>query len=934
MSHGSELPSESAPFLDGLYAAWRADPGSVPADWAAYFAHLELAPASAAARPSRLPPVGVGPEEARALKLTRLVEAYRSWGHRAARLDPLSDSAPVVPELDPRSVGLAEAELDVSTAVGGLFGLELATPREVIGRLEETYAGSIGVELSHLEDQALRRWLVERVESSRSRPSLTADERRRVLARLTDAEVFERFLQTKFLTEKRFSLEGAEALIVAIDRVLDESAERGVDDVVLGMAHRGRLNVLANVLGKPLTAIFREFLKLDEDGRLLVGSGDVKYHLGFSADLKTRGGRPLHLSLAFNPSHLEAIYPVLEGRVRARQDGRGDVERRRTLALVVHGDASFAGQGVVGECLNFSRIAGYDTGGTIHLIVDNQLGFTAEPAETRSSRYPSAIAASFDLPVFHVNGEDPEAVLQAAQMAVEVRHRFQRDVLVDLVCFRKYGHNEGDEPRFTQPLLYRKIDQHRTVRAVYASRLVTKGLITAADEQKLIDERKAKLEARLDETRRGTTRIESVPSAAWKPYHGGRDDRVPRVPTGLPRDELEPLARRIAAWPDGFEPLPKLVRGVLEERVAMAAGQKPFDWAFAEALAFASLVAAGHRVRLSGQDSARGTFTQRHAVLVDHRDGRRYVPLAHASPNQAPFEVFNSPLSEFGVLGFDYGYSLDAPSALVAWEAQFGDFANGAQVIIDQFLSSAEDKWARLSGLALLLPHGFEGQGPEHSSARFERFLNLSAEDNWQVVNLTTPAQYFHALRRQVVRPWRKPLVVMTPKSLLRHPRAVSSYDDLGGTFQRVLGDRGADPQKVRRVLLCSGKVYYALLQRRAERRADDTAIVRLEQLYPYPQAELSEELSRYPRVEKLVWVQEEPWNMGAWFFLEAHEHARRGVSPLPLSCVSRQQSASPATGHPKAHELEQERLLDEAFAEGDRTRPVGDGRAYPVVSA
>jgi 2-oxoglutarate dehydrogenase E1 component len=905
-NHTSPAPNvDNAAFVDDLYLAWRADPRSVPADWAAYFS--DLGPQASAAGPASA--------GSHALATHQLLEAYRALGHRAARVDPLGQPRPPEPRLSPRSYGLSDGDLGATLDFGGRLGLGRATLREFVSALEETYCGPVGIETMHLESAEARTWLLDRIESSRNTLALSGPERVRILERVSDAEAFEQFLHTKFIGEKRFSIEGGEGLIPLLDRIIEDSAARGVEDVVIGMAHRGRLNVLTNVVRKPAGEIFRGFLKLEEDGKKMLGSGDVKYHLGHSADVEA-AGRKVHLSLAFNPSHLEAIYPVVEGRVRARQDRMGDSARAKSLPLVLHGDASFAGQGVLQEVLNYSGIAGYRTGGTIHVVVNNQVGFTTLPGDSRSAPYATNLARMLDIPILHVNGEDPGALAQAARLAVEYRQKFRQDVVIDLVCFRKHGHNEGDEPRFTQPVMYRAIDAHPGVRARLAAQLVKDGVVSEADAARMVEERKARLDAELTATKNGNGHHAHEVGPLWAPYAGGRERDVPDEKTGLRRAALEALARKLVEHPADFEPNPKLVRGALKDRGAMAAGQRPFDWGTAENLAFASLLSAGHRVRLSGQDAMRGTFTQRHAVYFDHRDGRPFAPLCHLGEGQGRFEVRNSPLSEFGVLGFDYGYSLDAPDALVIWEAQFGDFANGAQVIIDQFLSSAEDKWNRLSGLVLLLPHGFEGQGPEHSSARLERFLSLSAEDNWQVVNLTTPAQYFHALRRQVVRRWRKPLVVMTPKSLLRHPEAVSGYEAFEGTFQRVLGDETVDAAKVRRVLLCSGKVYYDLAKRRAERKIDDTAIVRVEQLYPYPHAEIAAELKKYPRAKKLVWVQEEPWNMGAWFFLRAHDAEHR-TGGLPLECASRPESASPATGHPKAHEYEQRQLLDDAFGEG-----------------
>ncbi len=918
-----EVSPDNVPFLEELYARYLADPASIEPAYRAWFAGLGSGPEALPSDGAAVVPAAAATAEVRQIRLLELVEAYRKYGHRAASLDPLSGAPVPRDELDFHQYGFTDADLDSEFDVGGLFGLERARLSQIVAFLRETYCRFIGVEFTHIDDDRMERWLSDRMESARNRYPLSRDEQFRMLERLTDAEVFEQFLDKKFLAEKRFSLEGAESLIPMIDRIIEGASNLGAEDIVIGMAHRGRLNVLANVLGKPASDIFRGFLKREEDAREMLGRGDVKYHLGYSADYITRADRKVHLSLAFNPSHLEAVYPVIEGRVRARQDRMGDTKRERSLALVLHGDASFMGQGVIAECLNYSQIEGYSTGGTIHVIVNNQIGFTTTPEEDRSSLYATGIAKMLDIPIFHVNGEDPESVAQVVKLAVEFRYAFKRDVLVDLYCYRKHGHNESDEPRFTQPVMYKAIDSRQTVRASYVASLIAAGLITNEDAERIRAQRADKLEAQLEAARNGGLHKAHVLGDLWTHYTGGREADARDAHTGVDKAKLQSLARKLVEIPEGFAPFPTLTkRGVIAQRRLMAEGSRPIDWAFAESLAFASLLVDKARVRLSGQDSARGTFSQRHAVFYDERDGRPYTPLQHLAPDQAAFEVRNSPLSEFGVLGFDYGYSLDSPDALVLWEAQFGDFANGAQVIIDQFLSSAEDKWDRLSGLVLLLPHGFEGMGPEHSSARLERYLNLCAEDNLQVCNLTTPAQYFHALRRQLVRSLRKPLVIMTPKALLRKEDATSSFEDLAGDFQRVIGDRTADAARVRRALLCTGKVYYDLVGRRAARNVDDTAIIRIEQLYPYPEKELLAELKRYPRLKQITWVQEEPWNMGAWFFLRAHEHTDGGGLPLPLSCVARAESASPATGHPKAHDLEQEKLLDEAFQDVPAVKP------------
>jgi 2-oxoglutarate dehydrogenase E1 component len=747
------------------------------------------------------------------------------------------------------------------------------------------------------------------MESTRNHVRLSSAEARRLLEKLTDAEIFETFLHTKFIGAKRFSVEGAEGLIPLLDRLVTRAAERDVEEIAIGMAHRGRLNVLANVIGQPAAEIFAKFA--DEDPNLYLGRGDVKYHLGHSGDVEA-AGRKVHLTLSFNPSHLEFVDPVVAGRVRAKGDRRGDAERTRTLPVLVHGDAAFAGQGIVAELFNMSGLPDYRVGGTVHVVVNNQIGFTTLPFESRSTRYATDVAKMLPIPIFHVNGEDPEAVAQVVDLAVEFRQRFRRDVVIDFTCWRKYGHNESDEPSFTQPVMYRAIARHETVRERFAKRLEALGQVTAAQALELAASRKRVLEEQLAAARGKAPRRAPAPEGIWAGYRGGPDADVPDVDTGVPAAELGRLGAAIAAVPNGFTPNPKIAR-LLAQRAAMGRGERPVDWGMAELLAFGSLVSSGVRVRLSGQDSQRGTFSHRHAVLFDHETGRPYDALAELGG--APFEIVNSPLSEASVLAYEYGYSLETPDGLAIWEAQFGDFVNAAQVIVDQFIASGEDKWRRLSGLVLLLPHGYEGQGPEHSSARMERFLNLCAGDNLQVAYPSTAAQIFHLLRRQALRPFRKPLVVFTPKSLLRLAAAMSPLADLAaGRFRRVIGDARVEPGKVRRVLLCTGKVTFDLEAERQARNADDVAIVRLEQLYPMPFAALAEELGRYPGARELVWVQEEPRNAGARVHVYG-ELTRSGIAKVPLGYVSRPPAASPATGSAAAHKLEQRRILEAAFA-------------------
>ncbi|HZR10451.1 MAG TPA: 2-oxoglutarate dehydrogenase E1 component [Myxococcales bacterium] len=942
-------------FVEDQYERWRNNPAAVSPDWQQYFAKLHGLPtvppfqASAWSQPAApaadgngnghalsLPPQGdfdralipIPPVaerlEAEILqeKVAELINAYRIRGHLFANLDPLGLLRPPPAELDLEHFGLSEADVDKTFATGDFApGLSELTLREIVARLRRTYCRTIGVEYMHGEDPAIKRWLQERMEGTENEARLSREQKLRILARLTDAETLETFLHRKYIGKKRFSLEGAESLIPLLDWMVEDFAAQGGEEIVLGMAHRGRLNVLVNVLGKGFNELFAEFE--DTDVETMLGRGDVKYHLGYSSDRTVAGGRSLHLSLAFNPSHLEIVDPVVEGRVRAKQDRTlnwegapkpRDPERRKVLPVLIHGDAAFAGQGVVAEVLNLANLEGYATGGTIHVIVNNQVGFTTNPEDARSTPYSSDIARVLRAPVFHVNGDDPEAVVWAVQLAVEYRQRFQQDVLIDLYCYRKYGHNEGDEPAFTQPVMYEVIRAKKPPREVYAERLAAEGVAPAGEADKLLRARMSRLEEELDRTRKeGAKRTFSAMAGLWSKYRGGPDAETKEVSTAVPEAKLRELLLKLSQVPAGFTPNDKVAK-LLDGRRKLAEGKgiEPFDWGVGEHLAFATLLDEGTPIRFSGQDARRGTFSHRHAVLADTRDGKRYTPLAHLRDGQAPFDIFDSPLSEAGVLGFDYGWSLDMPEALCCWEAQFGDFANGAQVVIDQFISSAEDKWNRLSGIVLLLPHGFEGQGPEHSSARLERFLQLCAEDNMQVCYPTTPAQIFHLLRRQVLRPWRKPLVVMTPKSLLRHKLAVSSLHDLSsGSFQRIIVDEAAKPAK--RVLLCSGKVYYDLITAREAKKREDVAIVRFEQLYPLSDSLLAETVKPFKGAE-LIWVQEEPFNMGAWYHVRARWPEVVGKGRLVP--VARTESASPATGSEKSHRYEQQMLIDQAFGD------------------
>ena len=855
-------------------------------------------------------------------KVDQLIRNYRVRGHILASVDPLGKRSETLDELTPDYHGLSEADLDRPFYTSTLPGEQERTLRAILEQLDQTYCRDIGAQFMHIDNLGVRQWLQERMEGTRNAVDLSRKEQIRILTRLTDAVIFEEFIQKKFIGAKSFSLEGAESLIPLLDLAFEKAGDQGVQEIVLGMAHRGRLNVLANIIGKSPQKIFREFE--DVDPKLYLGGGDVKYHLGYSGDWRTRHGHNIHISLCFNPSHLEFVNPVVLGRLRAKQDRTGLSTRgERGMGLIIHGDAAFAGEGIVQETLNLSNLDGYDTGGTLHIIINNQVGFTTAPSDGRSTRYCTDVAKMLQIPIFHVNGESPEAVAAVIRLAMDFRMRFKRDVVVDMFCYRRRGHNEGDEPSYTQPQMYKQIEQRPDVRHAYLERLLKLGGVTKEDANRIAERRTELLEKELTAARSD----EYVPTPEqkfegfWENFKGGMEKEVDEPTTGMGRDRLLGLLQKLTQTPEGFTLHPKLKRQ-MKTRVAMAEGDKPLDWSAAEALAFAANAVQGHRIRLSGQDSQRGTFSQRHAVLHDHETGDEYCPLQHLEPNQAPVEIYNSPLSESGVLGFDYGYSLDYPSALTLWEAQFGDFVNAAQVIIDQFITSAEDKWRRLSGIVMLLPHGFEGQGPEHSSARLERFLMLSAEDNIQVCQPTTPAQYFHMLRRQVLRRWRKPLIVMTPKSLLRHPKVVSDIDDLAkGEFQRVISDEPLEDGAMRkgsgvsRVLLCTGKVYYELVEQRDKLGRDDVAILRLEQLYPFPTESLKASLARYPDHVQVVWVQEEPENMGAWPYLRMR-FCNRLMDRLKLHHVARPTSSSPATGSRAAHQLEQQRLLDAAFGE------------------
>ena len=924
MTRNLDLVARANPgYVEELYRRYREDPSSVEEPWATFFAGFELGGDGAGV--ARLAAAGGAIPAAIAAPVVGvfdLVHSYRELGHLVAHLNPLALKPGGHPLLEPSEFGFGAADMDRLIECGSFRGCATATLRELIARLQDTYCGTLGVEYLHLQERDQRVWLQERMEPTLNDPHLTVEQRLRILDRLVVAEGFEQFLQLRYPTAKRFSLEGGDALVPLLDTLVEEAGTLGVEEMVTGMPHRGRLNVLANVLRKPYEMVLAEF-----EGSFLAkeatGDGDVKYHLGYSRDHLTLAGRKVHVALAANPSHLEAIDPVIEGMVRAKQNYLGDTARGRVVPVLVHGDAAFTGQGIVSETLGLSELHGYRTGGTIHIIINNQIGFTTSPSAYRFTPYPSDVAKIIQVPVLHVNGDDPEAAAQAARLAIGFRQQFKKDVIIDLVCYRRHGHNELDDPTFTQPVTYRQIARHPTTLAQYRERLIAAGVLGAEE----VDRRIREFRELLDDAH--TYARDFMPSqpifafsGRWKGLGWAGDDW--RARTAVPAEVLHEVADALIRTPEGLAPHARFAK-LMGARAGMVREGTAIDWPCAEALAIGSLVLEGTAVRMSGQDSGRGTFSQRHGVLHDVETGAAYVPLDNIREGQGRFLILDSMLSENAVLGFEFGFSLADPHKLVLWEAQFGDFANGAQVIIDQFIASSESKWQRASGLVLLLPHGYEGQGPEHSSARLERYLQLCAENNMQVCNLTTPAQYFHALRRQMHRAFRKPLVVMTPKSLLRHRLAVSPLRDFtDGAFALVLDDQGRceaaevggriDPERVTRVLLCSGKVYYALLAERAEREIDTMALVRVEQLYPFPAQELHAILAAYRQARQVVWVQEEPSNMGAWHFV-SHQLPPLLTAEQRLSYVARRAAASPATGSYKIHQAEEASLLNRALA-------------------
>ncbi len=900
MDELSFLSNADSDAIEELYRQYKQNPESIETGWRRFFQGFEFSG-------KLMPQADMKPGE---FKVIDLINEYRKRGHLFTKTNPVRTRRTYSPTLHIDNFGLTEEDRDQVFKAGGEIGIGDATLNSIIDHLEKTYCQSVGIEYAYIRRPEIHEWLMARMEHTQNTPVFGREKKLHILKELSRAVLFEKFLHKKYIGQKRFSLEGCEALIPALDAIINKGAETGITEFIIGMPHRGRLNVLANTLGKAYQDIFNEFEgKLLEDEYLL---GDVKYHLGFSSERTTADGRKLQLSLAPNPSHLETVGPVVEGITRSKIDAEYQNDNQHIVPIIIHGDASIAGQGVVYETLQMSELKGYTTGGTIHLVVNNQIGFTTNYLDARSSVYCTDVAKTTQCPIFHVNADDVEAVVYTVELAVEYRQRFHRDVFIDLLGYRKYGHNEGDEPRFTQPILYKIIEKHDDPRTIYINKLVEQGSITAEEAADIEKSFIAGLEQELldskdDEKARVITFLEN----SWhKLRPATEEDFIQPVDTSVPFNQLLELTQKITAVPQGKPFFKKLVR-LMDERRTMFTDNGTVDWAMGELLAYASLLEEGIPVRVSGQDSERGTFSHRHAVLTIEDSEEKYTPLQNISAKQAPFQIYNSPLSEYGVLGFEYGYSLASPFSLTIWEAQFGDFINGAQIVIDQYIVSAEEKWRVMNSLVMLLPHGYEGQGPEHSSARMERFLQQCADNNIQVANCTTPANFFHLLRRQVHRDFRKPLIVFTPKSLLRHPECISPVAALSkGVFQEVIDDDTANPSEVTRVNFCNGKVYYDLIAERRKREHNNIAFVRVEQLYPFPLLQLQDIMKRYPNATKFAWVQEEPANMGAWSFILRHF---KGVK---LLLVARPESGSPATGSPKLHVQRQAKILDKAFGD------------------
>ncbi len=917
MSNTSFATRWNADLIDEKYAQWRDHPESLDPVWKAFFEGFELASGEETVSGTAAAPASAsGASESRLVKQARFtgaIYAYRSIGHTQARINPLQKEYPQNPRLSLERLGFTEADLDEKYFTGNYLDGQWMSVRDLIHQLQGIYCGPVGIEYLHIQETPERRWLQAKIEPFDGLHKFDRERKRRILDRLIKAEEFERFLHKNYVGQKRFGLEGAETLIAAIDTLIEDGPGTGLQEIVMGMAHRGRLNVLANVFRKSYDYIFNEFSE-NYIPDTLHGDGDVKYHLGFEAMVQNTHGESMRLFLAANPSHLEAVNPVVEGRARARQRLLNDMEKRKkVLPVLIHGDAAFAGQGIVAEVLNFSQLPGYLTGGTIHFVINNQIGFTTDPSEARSSLYCTDVAKMIEAPIFHVNGDDPEAVVHVMELALEYRQRFGKDIIIDMYCYRRHGHNESDEPAFTQPTLYQAIKDHPTVCEIYSRKLLDSQVLNQEEVQSIRDLRQGDLQHFYEkqkerEANESQPKREVAEEAArmYQPSYAFED-----IETAVNADRLGSVAKALTRFPEDFNLNPK-IRRQLQTKLENFKDDKGIDWAFAESLAWGTLMQEGYHVRLSGQDCVRGTFSQRHAIFFDTKTREKYVPLMEMEDRKGILCVHNSLLSEAAVLGFDYGYSIDFPNMLCMWEAQFGDFVNGAQVIIDQFIASSESKWSRHSGLVMLLPHGYEGQGPEHSSARLERFLQLCAEDNIQVANLTTPAQFFHILRRQLHRSFRKPLIIMSPKSLLRHKEAVSSISEFSeACFQSILPDPDPELKNPSRAVLCSGKVYYDLLDYRRENGVSDTAIIRVEQYYPFNKDLLAGILKPLGKLKTLVWCQEEPENMGAWRFLKPYLEEVTGKDIL---YSGRDAAASPAVGSLAAHKIEQQQLVEDAF--------------------
>jgi 2-oxoglutarate dehydrogenase E1 component len=931
----SHLSGGNLVYVEELYDSYLADPNSISEEWRSYFDQLprvdghaqkdvphstireqflHLSKNKLINQNLNTPASATSEHDRKQVMVLQLINAYRIRGHQVAKLDPLSlMERSEVPDIELEYHGLSAADLDTEFQTGSLaFGAEILSLKEIVSGLKSTYCASLGAEYMHIVNTEIRTWFQERIESVKGKPNYEFDTRYHLLERLTAAEGLEKYLGSRYPGTKRFGLEGGESLIPLVDELIQRAGGYGAKEIVIGMAHRGRLNVLVNTLGKSPKDLFDEF-----DGKKMnhMGSGDVKYHQGFSSNVMTPGGE-VHLALSFNPSHLEIVSPVVEGSVRARQERRNDQRGETVIPIILHGDSAFAGQGVVMETFQMSQTRAYGTGGSIHIIVNNQVGFTTNKREdTRSTEYSTDVAKMIDAPILHVNGDDPEAVLFATQIAVDFRNQFKKDVVLDLFCYRRRGHNEADEPSGTQPLMYQVIKNTKTTRTIYAERLISEGVISEEQSKKLEMDYRNSLDRGEHVTKSLVLKPNITMYVDWAPYIG--HEWTAKAKTSVNIKALQRVGKKLSAIPEGF-PIQKQVQKIIQDRSKMTQGAMPINWGYGEVMAYATLIAEGHEIRITGQDVGRGTFSHRHVVLHNQSDGSTYIPLQHIKEDQPKFDIFDSFLSEEAVLAFEYGYATTNPAALVIWEAQFGDFANGAQVVIDQFITSGEHKWARLCGLTMLLPHGYEGQGPEHSSARLERYLQLCAEHNIQVCVPTTPSQVFHMLRRQVKRPLRKPLIAITPKSLLRHKEAISTLDDLSnGTFQTVIGDtEGNDPRKVTRAIMCSGKVYFDLLEYQRKNEVTDTIIIRMEQLYPFPSDDLQEVLDGYTKISDVAWCQEEPQNQGAWYTTQ--HRMRRAVHKISekiyLRYAGRKSSAAPAAGYISVHIEEQNALVKQAF--------------------